>query len=143
MNTLDSIRTQLEGTSNLTPEYLATLPRAERRRIEKEQAKKGKTTYNITTDQLRQIKIDAYKYEAEQFAKVREAMINTAISVIVNASCIVLADEYGFGKKRLQKYSDRLMAQMECITSGYVTLEEMQAEREKLEERSKISIKMV
>lgn len=143
MNIPKSLNEQLEVFNNLTAEQLASLPRAERKRIEKEKAKKGKATYNITAEQLRQIKIDAYKHEAEQFAKVREAMINTAISVIVNASCIVLADEYGFGKKRLQKYSDRMMAQMECITGGYVTLEEMQAEREKLEERSKISIKMV
>ena len=143
MNISESINEQLDVLNDLTPEQLASLPRAERRRIEKEQAKKGKATYNITAEQLRQIKIDAYKYEAEQFAKVREAMINTAINVILNASCIVLADEYGFGQKRLQKYSDRMMAQMECITGGYVTLEEMQAEREKLEKRSKVSVEMI
>lgn len=121
---------------------LQSQTRAERKRLERE-AKKKKATYNMTAEQLHQIKVDAYKEEEKRFNEVRAELINTAISVILNTSCVVLHDEFGLGPKRLQQYSDRMMSQLECITEGYVSLDDLKTEKEKLEKRSKIDVVMV
>ena len=120
---------------------LQSQTRAERKRLERE-AKKKKVTYNMTAEQLQQYKVDAYKHEEEQFNQVRAALIDTAISVILNTSCVVLHDEFGMGAKKLQQYSDRMMNHLECITEGYVTLADLKAEKDRLEKSSKIVVEL-
>ena len=36
---------------------------------------------------------------------------------------IVLRDDFGFGKQRLERFEDRLMEQYECFDEGYIDLE--------------------
>lgn len=120
---------------------LQTQTRAERRRTEREQSK-GKRTFVMTAEELQKYKVEAYKQEEERFNKVRVDLINTAISVILNTSCIVLHDEFGMGPKRLQQYSDRMMNHLECITEGYVTLDDLKLEKDKLEKKSKIAVEL-
>lgn len=120
---------------------LQSQTRAERKRAERE-SQKGKPTYNMTKQQLDKFKEEALNQALEQFNQVRVDLINTAISVILNTSCIVLHDEFGMGPKRLQQYSDRMMNHLECITEGYVTLDDLKLEKDKLEKKSKIAVEL-
>lgn len=120
---------------------LQTQTRAERRRTEREQSK-GKRTFVMTAEELQKYKVEAYKQEEERFNKAREELINTAIGVILNTSCVVLHDEFGMGPKRLQQYSDRMVNHLECITEGYVTLDDLKAEKDRLEKKSKIAVEL-
>lgn len=120
---------------------LQSQTRAERKRAERE-SQKGKSTYNMTKQQLDKFKEEALNQALEQFNQVRVDLINTAISVILNTSCIVLHDEFGMGPKRLQQYSDRMMNHLECITEGYVTLDDLKLEKDKLEKKSKIAVEL-
>lgn len=120
---------------------LQSQTRAERKRAERE-SQKGKSTYNMTKQQLDKFKEEALNQALEQFNQVRSELINTAISVILNTSCVVLHDEFGMGAKRLQQYSDRMINHLECITEGYVTLDDLKAEKDRLEKKSKITVEL-
>ena len=69
-------------------------------------------------------------------------MLNTAVDCLESALCIVLSDNYGFGKKRLQDVINKLEGHIDCITSEYVTLQDLKAEKERLLSGNK-SIKAV
>lgn len=108
--------------------------RAERRRMEKTQAKVA--TYNFTKEQLEQrdLKLQyelAKKYD-KQVQEIKGIMLNTAVDCLESALCIVLSDNYGFGKKRLQDVINRLEDQIDCITTEHVTLQDLKAEKERL-----------
>ena len=47
-----------------------------------------------------------------------------AFLLLMNISCIVLHDEYGFGKKRLSHWAERVLDTWDCIPD-YVTLDEL------------------
>ena len=94
-------------------------------------------TYNMTKEQLQQYKKEAYEYEMKEFQKVREALMQTATEVILNASYLVLHDRFGFGEKRLQEYQNLVEKQLDCILSGYITLEDLKAARDNLNEKCK------
>ena len=36
---------------------------------------------------------------------------------------IVLRDDFGFGKQRLERFEDRLIQQFRCFDEGYIDLE--------------------
>ena len=113
--------------------------RAERRRMEKTQAKVA--TYNFTKEQLEQrdLKLQyelAKKYD-KQVQEIKGIMLNTAVDCLESALCIVLSDNYGFGKKRLQDVINRLEDQIDCITTEHVTLQDLKAEKERLLKENK------
>lgn len=90
--------------------------RAERRRAEK-QAKKDKvTTYNLTQEQINQIKQEASK----------EA-IDTAFTLMLALPLEVLKNKYWVksAKRRLPKFLDEVLSLYENWDTGLLTIEEM------------------
>lgn len=112
-----------------------TQSRAERRRLEKEQAK-NKKTYNMTVNQIQQLKQDAINEAERQYNEHKKLFCDRAIECVVTASIITLHDEFGFGGKRLQQYQDRMENLLECITSGTISFEELVETTEKLNEKA-------
>ena len=108
--------------------------RAERRRMEKTQAKVA--TYNFTKEQLEQrdlkLQYELAKEYDKQVQEIKGIMLSTAIDCLESSLCIVLSDRYGFGKKRLKDVINRLEEQIDCITSEHVTLQELKTEKERL-----------
>ena len=108
--------------------------RAERRRMEKGQAKVA--TYNFTKVQLEQrdlkLQYELAKEYDKQVQEIKGIMLNTAVDCLESALCIVLSDNYGFGKKRLQDVINKLEEQIDCITSEHVTLQDLKNEKERL-----------
>lgn len=90
--------------------------RAERRRAEK-QAKKDKvTTYNLTQEQINQIKQEASK----------EA-IDTAFTLMLALPLEVLKEKYWAksAKRRLPEFVDDVLSLYENWDTGLLTIEEM------------------
>lgn len=117
--------------------------RAERRRIRKEQAK-SKAVYTMTREQL-----DAYVIEAvnkaneeanKQVQEIKTTMLNTAITCIESALCVVLHDKLGYGKVRIQRIVDELENQLDCIIHNTVTLEDLEQLKEELLGKSKYDV---
>ena len=108
--------------------------RAERRRLEKAQAKV--VTYNFTKEQLEQrdlkIQYELAKEYDKQVQTIKGIMLETVIDCLESALCIVLSDRYYFGKKRLQDVINRLEEHIDCITTEHVTLQDLKAEKERL-----------
>lgn len=108
--------------------------RAERRRMEKAQTKIA--TYNFTKEQLEQrdlkLQYELAKSYDRQVQEIKGIMLNTAVDCLESALCIVLSDNYGFGKKRLQDVINKLEDQIDCITTEHVTLQDLKAEKERL-----------
>lgn len=71
-------------------------------------------TYTLTDVQIKQIKLS----EAEEAS--RKAFI-----AMLGLPLIVLRDDYGFGKKRLEEFTEALMKQYKCFEKDYITLEEL------------------
>ena len=114
--------------------------RAERRRLEKQQAK-NKAVYTMTREQLeardKMMEEEISKHYEEQVNEIKTSMLSTAISCIESSLCIVLSDELGFGKTRIQRIVNRLEEQLDCIISGNVTLEDLEKEKERLLKENK------
>ncbi|MBE6070038.1 MAG: hypothetical protein E7211_20470 [Clostridium lundense] len=114
--------------------------RAEKRRLEKEQAK-SKAVYTMTREQLeardKLIEQEISKCYEKQMQEIKTSMLSTAISCIESSLCIVLSDELGFGKTRIQRIIDRLEEQLDCIISGNVTLDDLEKEKERLLKENK------
>lgn len=90
------------------------MTRAERRRLERKM-KKGNKTYNLTVDQLNQIKDKA----------VTEAT-GTAFTLMLAIPLIVLRDKYGYGQKRMDKFIDYVLDTFDSFDKGYVSLEDIE-----------------
>ena len=116
-------------------ETIKAQTRAERRRLEKEQAK-GQKTYNMTAAQIQQIKEDAIKEAKRQYDKHKEVFCDRAIECVVTASVITLHDEFGFGQKRLDLYQERMENLLECITTGNITLGDLKETVNRLNEKA-------
>ena len=114
--------------------------RAERRRLKKEQSK-STAVYEMTKAQLKardeMIENELRKEYDKQVNEIKTSMLNTAISCIESSLCIVLSDELGFGKTRLQRIIDKIEVQLDCIISGNVTLEDLEKEKERLLKENK------
>lgn len=131
-----STHTQLDNSLNT----LKTQTRAERRRLEREQ-QKNKAVYTVTREQLeardKMIEEEISKHYEKQVNEIKTTMLSTAISCIESTICIVLSDELGFGKTRIQRIVNRLEDQLDCIISGNVTLEDLEKEKERLLKENK------
>lgn len=80
-----------------------------------EKAKKEKTpVYNLTWEQIEQLKKDAAK----------EA-IGQVIELTLGLPAMVLKDKYGFGKKRLPEFLDHVVDLYESYEMGYLTLQDV------------------
>lgn len=55
----------------------------------------------------------------------RLAFSETATDVIINMTLVSLHDEFGFGKKRLIQFQEKLQSHADCIVDGYVSIEEL------------------
>lgn len=69
-------------------------------------------TYTLTDAQIKEIKASAAK----------EA-IEVAVKAMLGLPLIVLRDDFGFGKQRLERFEDRLIQQFRCFDEGYIDLE--------------------
>ena len=89
------------------------MTRAERRRQEKEAEKMAKV-YTLTQAQIDKLKDDA----------ITEAA-NRAFVLCLGIPLLVMRDEKGWGKKRLEWLLEKCLAQYDCFQEGYITLNEI------------------
>lgn len=90
--------------------------RAERRRAEK-QAQKAKTvTYNLTQEQINQIKQEA-----------RDEAISVAVTLMLSLPLKVLKDKHWVksAKRRLPKFLDNVLSLYDSWSKGSLTIEEL------------------
>ena len=99
--------------------------RAERRRIEREQAK-NKATLMVTREQL-----EAYKREI--YADFVENERQYVDDVIFNCFVIALNKELGLGKKRLTNVLEEVKEQLDCLKLGYLSLKDLKQLSESLQ----------
>lgn len=76
------------------------------------------------SDEARQISVELEKKFSEKMLPV--AVIEAFI-LLMNISCIVLHDDFGFGKKRLGNWAERVLDTWECVPE-YVTMDELSEE---------------
>ena len=87
--------------------------RAERRRANRKEKEK-ESVINIKKNDINQIKESA----------TNEA-VSRAFVLMMNVPLIVLRDNFGFGAKRLEKFIDEVKKNMDCLTEGYVSFEDL------------------
>ena len=91
--------------------------RAERRRANR---KEKESVINIKSNDVQKIKETA----------TNEA-VSRAFVLMMNVPLIVLRDNFGFGAKRLEKFIDEVKKNMDCLTEGYVSFEDLKNALEK------------
>jgi hypothetical protein len=96
------------GVRRTPPELIVKVP------VPKEQKKEKTPTYNLTWEQIQQMKKDAAK----------EA-VGTVIELTLGIPAMVLKDKYGFGKKRLPEALDHMVDLYESYEQGYLTLQDI------------------
>ena len=116
-----SIHTQLDNSLGT----VKAQTRAEKRRLEKQQAK-SKAVYTVTREQLEQYKKDIYKDFVENERKYVD-------DVIFNCFVIALNKELGLGKKRLTKVLEEVREQLDCLKLGYLSLDDLKQLSESLQ----------
>lgn len=57
--------------------------------------------------------------------KIQSTIFEKSMLVLSGVPLIVLRDTFGFGKKRLKRFSDEFLKQLKCVEKGAVTLEEL------------------
>lgn len=75
---------------------------------------------------------DRAKYLKDQESKIKKQVADRATTFctegLFSVFALVLHDELGFGKKRVEKLLSRVDKQFECITSGNVSLDDIKQE---------------
>ena len=89
------------------------MSRAERRQSERETAKKQKT-YTLTQAQLDQ------KLKAVEMQATKKAFV-----MMMGFPLLTLRDKFGFGKKRLNRFMDKMMDLYEAYEMDYVDLADL------------------
>lgn len=84
-------------------------------------------TYNLSKDQIEALKKDAVEKASEQ-----------AFILMLGIPLIVMRDEFGFGKRRLEHIAERMLSHYEAFEQGYVTLDDIKTT---IEEETGIIIK--
>lgn len=101
------------------------LSRAERRRMEREQAKKNKGL-NISPLELQQM---VEKAKVDYLNENRDKIIRTVTEDIVNEFMIqviyVLSEKFGFGQKRISRFIHAREDLAECVTRHYVNQQDL------------------
>ena len=87
--------------------------RAERRRLQREQ-RKAQKTYNITQGHLNEIKKAATNEATE-----------VAFILMLGLPLMALRDKFGFGKVRLERFSDAVLDLYESFYEEYFTLDDI------------------
>lgn len=73
------------------------------------------------TDEARQISIELESNFAKRMLPIA---VSEAFILLLNIACIVLHDDYGFGRKRLGDFVEHVMSTWECVPE-YVTINEL------------------
>lgn len=71
-------------------------------------------TYVLTDQQIAKLKADAVKEASER-----------AFVAMLGLPLLTLRDEFDFGRKRLERFMERLLEKYECFDEGYVGLGEL------------------
>ncbi len=71
-------------------------------------------TYTLTDAQIQRIKEEAAQKAAKK-----------AFTAMLGLPLITLMDEFGFGKKRLERFMNKLLGEYKCFDEGYITLKEI------------------
>lgn len=83
----------------------------------------------------RQQKEPVINIKSNDVQKIKESATNEAVSkafvLMMNVPLIVLRDNFGFGEKRLGKFIDEVKKNMDCLTEGYVSFEDLKNALEK------------
>lgn len=103
---------------------LKTQTRAERKRAAREQEKKN-AMYHLTREQLEQMKQEVRIQTLKEDIKIVE-------NIMYSAFIIALHDKEGFGKTRINRTLMHAIKQLECVTEGYLTRQELKALAEQL-----------
>src|SRR5699024_7970990 len=61
----------------------------------------------------------------KQIQKMKDEATMQAVSITNILPLLVLRDEFGFGKKRLQQYTDALNRQVEAFNEVYISLKDV------------------
>jgi hypothetical protein len=101
---------------------MAQLNRKQRRQKERDAKKAQKETYNLTKEDIRKT---THNQMMSEIDLVRKKALQLAVWDLTATFIISLHDEFGFGKKRIEKFLERASRQFECINSGLVTIEDM------------------
>lgn len=81
--------------------------------------KKNKTpTYTVTYEQIQ-------NYIKQGYEKGKQDSIERASQLSMTVPIMVLRDEFGFGKKRLDKFIDAYMELYNSIDEGYLNLDDI------------------
>ena len=96
------------------------MSRAERKRTEREAAKKeNEAVYNVKHSELQVMVENAIAIRVQESAT--RVGLNTMLVLLE-----VLHDEYGFRKKRLQRVYERMRFKFSAIHEGYATYDEIE-----------------
>ncbi|WP_288961787.1 hypothetical protein [uncultured Peptoniphilus sp.] len=81
--------------------------------------KKTKTpTYTVTYDEIQ-------NYIKHGYEKGKQDSIERATQLSMAVPIMVLRDEFGFGKKRIEKFVDAYMELYNAIDEGYLNLDDI------------------
>ena len=90
--------------------------RAERRRLQKKGvAVKKEPTINIKYSDIQKMKEEAMN-----------KAVDTAFILMLGLPVLVLRDNWGFGKVRLERFIDQVIDMYEAFNEGYLTLDDIQ-----------------
>lgn len=80
--------------------------------------------------------------KVSDISKIKENAVNqaadTAFVMMITIPLMVLRDKYGFGKKRLEVFSDYVLDLYESFDKGYITFDDL---KETLKEEAGIEFK--
>ena len=85
---------------------------------EKKKNKAKKPTYTVTYEEIQ-------NYIRQGYEKGRKDSIERASQLSMAVPVMVLRDEFGFGKRRLDKFIDAYMELFNSIDDGYLNLDDI------------------
>lgn len=86
--------------------------RSERRRELKSKTKRP--TYNMNVDQINELK-----------RQTIDESVDKLILLMLGLPTLVLKDKWGFGNKRLEKFTDEVLKMYDAYCTGHISLEEI------------------
>ena len=58
-------------------------------------------------------------------AMIQREATEQSMLMLIGLPLIVLRDKYGFGKKRLEQFTEEVLRQVKCVENGIVSLEKI------------------